>query len=41
MSDILELQGLMLATALPALSSISSAETHGKHHAQLTDFLVS
>jgi hypothetical protein len=41
MSDPLELQGLLLTTALPALASISSAETHGTHHARLTDFLAS
>jgi hypothetical protein len=40
MSDLIELRGTLLATALVALSSISSGETHGTHHAQLTDFLV-
>jgi hypothetical protein len=40
MLDILELHGPLLATALLALSSISSAETRGTHRAQLTDFLV-
>jgi hypothetical protein len=41
MSDLLEIQGLPLATALLVLASISSAETHGTHRAQRTDFLVS
>jgi hypothetical protein len=41
MSDLLELQGPQLAVALLVLASISSAETHGTRHAQLTDFLVS
>jgi hypothetical protein len=40
MSDLLELQGPLLATALLALSTISSAETHGTRHAQLIDSLV-
>jgi hypothetical protein len=39
-SDLLELQDPLLATALLALSSISSTETHGTHRAQLTDSLV-
>ena len=41
MSDLLELQDPLLATALLALSSISSTETHGTRHAQRTDSLVS
>jgi hypothetical protein len=41
MSDLLELQGPPLTSALLALSSISSAGTHGTRHAQLTDSLVS
>jgi hypothetical protein len=41
MSDLFELQGPQLATALLALSSISSAETHETCHAQLIDSLVS
>jgi hypothetical protein len=41
MSDPLELQGPLLATALLVLAGISSGETHGTHHAQLTGFLVS
>jgi hypothetical protein len=41
MSDLLKLQGPLLATALLALSSISSAETHGIRHAHPTDSLVS
>ena len=41
MSDPLELQGPLLATTLLVLASISSAETHGTHRAQRTDFLVS
>jgi hypothetical protein len=40
MLDLLELQGPLLATVPLALASISSAETHGTHHAQLTDSLV-
>jgi hypothetical protein len=40
MSDLLELQGPLLATVLLALSSISSVETHGTHHAQLTNSLI-
>jgi hypothetical protein len=40
-SDLLELQDPLLATALLALSSISSTVTHGTHHAQRTDSLVS
>jgi hypothetical protein len=39
-SDLLELQGLPLATALLVLASISSAETHGTHRAQQIDSLV-
>jgi hypothetical protein len=41
MSDLLELQGPLLETTLPALSSISSAKTHWIHCARLTDFLAS
>jgi hypothetical protein len=40
MSDLLELQGPLLATALLVLASISLAETHEIHHALLTNFLV-
>jgi hypothetical protein len=40
MSDLLELQDPLLATALLALSNISLVETHGTHHAKLTDSLV-
>jgi hypothetical protein len=40
-SDLLELQDPLLATALLALLSISSTETHGTHRAQLTDSLIS
>jgi hypothetical protein len=40
-SDLLELQGPLLATALLVLASISLAETHGTHHARLTNFLTS
>jgi hypothetical protein len=41
MSDLLELQDPLLATALLALSSISSAETRETHRARRTDSLVS
>jgi hypothetical protein len=37
MPDLLELKGPLLATTLLALSNISSVETHGTHHAQVTD----
>jgi hypothetical protein len=40
MSDLLELQGPLLATALLVLASISSAETHGTRLARLIGFLV-
>jgi hypothetical protein len=40
MSGLPELQGPWLAIALLALANISSAETHGKHHAPLTGSLV-
>jgi hypothetical protein len=41
MLKLLGLQGPMLAIALLALANTSSAETHGTHHAPLTNFLVS
>jgi hypothetical protein len=40
-SDLLELQDPLLATALLALSSISSTKTHGTHRIQRTDSPVS
>jgi hypothetical protein len=40
MLDLLELRGPRLVIALLALANTSSAETHGTHHARLTDFLV-
>jgi hypothetical protein len=40
MSNPLELQDPRLAIALLALTNISSDETHGTHHARLTDSLV-
>jgi hypothetical protein len=40
-SNLFEPQDPQLAIAPLALASISSAETHGTHHVQLTDFLVS
>jgi hypothetical protein len=40
MSSPLRLRGPRLATTLLALANISSAETHGKHHALQTDFQV-
>jgi hypothetical protein len=40
MSDLLELQGLPLATALLVLTSIFSTETRETHRARQTDFLV-
>jgi hypothetical protein len=40
MSGLLKLRGPRLAIALLALANTSSAETHGTHHALLTDFLV-
>jgi hypothetical protein len=41
MSGLLGLLVLSLATAPRVLASTSSAETHGKQRAQLTDLLVS
>jgi hypothetical protein len=41
MSDLLELQGPPLATALLVFTSISLAETREILNARLTDFLVS
>ena len=41
MSDLLELQGALLATTLLALTSISSTETHGTQHAHRIDSPVS
>jgi hypothetical protein len=41
MSGLLELQGPLLATALPVLASICLVEKHGTRHARLKDFLVS
>jgi hypothetical protein len=40
MSDLLELQGLPLATALLVLARISSTKTHETHRARQTDFMV-
>jgi hypothetical protein len=41
MSGLLGLPVLPLATAPRVLANTSLAETHGKHHAPLTDLLVS
>jgi hypothetical protein len=40
MLSLLRLRGSRLAIALLALANTSSAETHGTHHAQLTEFPV-
>jgi hypothetical protein len=40
MLNLLELRGLRLAIALLVLANTYLAETHGTHHARLTDFLV-
>jgi hypothetical protein len=40
MLNLLKLRDPRLAIALLALTNTSSAETHGTHHARLTDFQV-